>query len=106
VDVVATSEISISVTVDDPTRLDALVVELRALGDVSIERQRAVVAMVGSGLGGSSATMARALAALHGIRVHMVSLSATEINFTIVVDDEQLGPAMRALHAAFFDSES
>jgi aspartate kinase len=106
VDVVATSEISISVTVDDPTRLEALVVELRALGDVSIERHRAVVAMVGSGLGGSSTTMARALGALRGIRVHMVSLSATEINFTIVVDDEQLAPALRALHAEFFDPES
>jgi aspartate kinase len=102
VDVVATSEISVSVTVDDPTRLDALVVDLRALGDVSIERNRAVVAMVGSGLGGSSSTMSRALAALRDIRVHMVSLSATEINFTIVVDDEQLAPAMRALHDEFF----
>jgi aspartokinase len=36
----------------------------------------------------------------------MVSLSATEINFTIVVDDEQLAPAMRALHAEFFDTGS
>jgi aspartate kinase len=106
VDVVATSEISVSVTVDDPSRLDALVVDLRVLGDVSIERNRAVVAMVGSGLGGSSATMARALAALSDVRVHMVSLSATEINFTIVVDDDQLVPAMRALHAEFFSSES
>ena len=103
VDVVATSEVSVSVTVDDPSRLDALLVELRALGDVSIERQRAVVAMVGAGLGGDSTTMARALGALHGMRVHMISLSATEINLTIIIDGDRLGEAMRALHAEFFD---
>lgn len=103
VDVVATSEVSVSVTVDDPARLDALLVDLRALGDVSIERQRAVVAVVGAGLGGDSTTMARALGALHGLRVHMVSLSATEINLTIIIDGERLGDAMRALHAEFFD---
>ena len=103
VDVVATSEVSVSVTVDDPARLDALLVDLRALGDVSIERQRAVVAIVGAGLGGDSTTMARALAALHGMRVHMISLSATEINLTIIIDADRLGDAMRALHSEFFD---
>jgi len=103
VDVVATSEVSVSVTVDDPSRLDALLVELRALGDVSVERQRAVVAVVGAGLGGDSTTMARALGALHGMRVHMISLSATEINLTIIIDGDRLGEAMRALHAEFFD---
>ena len=103
VDVVATSEVSVSVTVDDPSRLDALLVDLRALGDVSIERQRAVVAMVGAGLGGDSTTMARALGALHGMRVHMISLGATEINLTIIIDGDRLGDAMRALHAEFFD---
>jgi aspartate kinase len=103
VDVVATSEVSVSVTVDDPSRIDALLVELRALGDVSIERQRAVVAMVGAGLGGDSTTMARALGALHGMRVHMISLSATEINLTIIIDGDRLGEAMRALHAEFFE---
>ncbi|HEX6807475.1 MAG TPA: lysine-sensitive aspartokinase 3 [Gemmatimonadaceae bacterium] len=103
VDVVATSEVSVSVTVDDPSRLDALLVDLRALGDVSIERQRAVVAMVGAGLAGDSTTMARALGALHGMRVHMISLSATEINLTIIIDGDRLGEAMRALHAEFFD---
>jgi aspartokinase len=34
--------------------------------------------------------------------VHMISLSATQINLTLIVDGEQLGPAMRALHGAFF----
>lgn len=103
VDVVATSEVSVSVTVDDPARLDALVVDLRALGDVAIERNRAVVAMVGAGLGGDSTTMARALGALGTMRVHMISLSATGINLTIIIDGDRLQDALLALHAEFFD---
>ena len=105
VDVVATSEVSVSVTVDDPGRLDDLVVELRELGDVAIERNRAVIAMVGAGLAGDTATMARALGALRGVRVHMISLSATEINLTMIVDADALDGAMRALHAEFFERE-
>ncbi len=106
VDVVATSEISVSVTIDDPSRLDRLLVDLATLGDVSVERGRGIVALVGASLGGHAATIARALGALGDMRVHMLSLSATEINLTLIVDDEQMVPAMRALHAEFFSGSA
>ncbi len=47
--------------------------------------------------------MARALAALGDLRVHMCSLSATGINLTFVVDGDRVPEAMRRLHAAFFE---
>jgi aspartate kinase len=103
VDVVATSEVSVSLTVDDATHLDALIVELRALGDVAIERNRGIVAVVGSGLSDGGASMACALRALGDVPVQMLSLSATGINLTIVVDDDQVRPAMQRLHAAFIE---
>ncbi|HEX7121217.1 MAG TPA: lysine-sensitive aspartokinase 3 [Gemmatimonadaceae bacterium] len=102
VDVVATSEISVSLTVDDARHLDSLVVDLSTLGDVSVERNRGIVALVGAALGSDSRAMARALAALGGTRVHMLSLSASGINLTMLVDAEQVVPAMRALHEEFF----
>ena len=89
-------------TIDDASQLDALLGELRALGDVSVERNRGIVALVGAGLGDSSATMARALAALGDIKVHMLSLSASGINLTLLVDGDQVTRAMQRLHAAFF----
>jgi aspartate kinase len=104
VDVVATSEVSVSVTLDQTHRLDAIVTELAALGDVSVERARGVVAIVGAGLADDSDAMARALAAIRGIPVHMLSLSATGINLTIIVDADRVAPAMQRLHAAFFGS--
>jgi len=102
VDVVATSEVSVSLTVDDASRLEAILSDLRELGDVSVERARGIVAVVGGAISEGGETMARALAALGGVHVHMLSLSATGINLTMVVDDDQVKPAMQRLHAAFF----
>lgn len=102
VDVVATSEVSVSLTVDDPSRLQAILGDLRALGDVSVERNRGIVAVVGGAIADGGETMARALGALGGVRVHMLSLSATGINLTMVVDDDQVKPAMQRLHLTFF----
>jgi aspartate kinase len=102
VDVVATSEVSVSVTVDDPSGLESLVVDLSQLGDVSVERDHAIVAVVGAAISEDSAAMGRAIGALDGIKVHMMSLSATGINLTMIVDGDQLNPVMERLHDAFF----
>jgi aspartate kinase len=102
VDVVATSEVSVSVTVDDARHLDAVIADLRQLGDVTVERNRGIVAIVGRGVGRRGSTMARALLALGEIPVYMLSLSASGINLTLLVDGELVAPAIKALHAVFF----
>lgn len=102
VDVVATSEVSVSVTLDDDQHLDAVVAQLSAFGDVSVERHRGIVALVGAGLGEHTEAMATALQALGKLRLHMVSLSATGINLTLIVDGDEVNEAMKRLHAAFF----
>lgn len=106
VDVVATSEVSISVTVDDTLNLDAVVADLMEFGDVAVERQRGIVAIVGAGIADGSRALADAIAALGPVPVHMASLSASGINFTLVIDDAEVIPAMQRLHATFFDSAS
>lgn len=105
VDVVATSEVSVSMTIDDATHLDGLLGALTSLGDVSVERNRGIVALVGAGLGDSTATMAQALSALGTFKVHMVSLSSGGMNLTLIVDGDEVLEAMRRLHAAFFPVE-
>ncbi len=102
VDVVATSEVSVSLTVDEVSQIDVIVSDLRRLGDVTLERNRGIVAVVGGAIALGGHAMSRALEAIGDVRVHMLSLSATGINLTMVVDDDQVQPAMRRLHAAFF----
>jgi len=106
VDVVATSEVSVSVTVDDANRLEELVGDLKQLGDVAIDRNRGIVALVGASLSESSDAMSRALAAIGDTRLHMLSLSATGINLTMVVDSDEVNPLMQRLHAEFFEGKS
>ena len=102
VDVVATSEVSVSLTLDEAERLDELVVDLRSLGDVSIERNRGIVAIVGAALSDDATAMGRAFDAMAGTKVHMASLSATGINLTLIIDGDEVAPAMQRLHEAFF----
>ena len=102
VDVIATSEVEVSLTVDHDDRLDAVLADLAGLAEVSVERGLGIVAIVGAGLSDDTRTIATALAALGETKVHMLSLSATAINLTVIVDEEQMPTAMRDLHAAFF----
>jgi aspartate kinase len=104
VDVVATSEVSVSLTIDEASRLDDLLPDLRELGDVAIEHNRGIIAVVGAELSAGGEHMARALRALRQIPVQMLSLSATGINLTMVVDGEQVPSVMRRLHDEFFSS--
>jgi aspartate kinase len=106
VDVVTTSEVSISVTVDDATQLEAIVADLAALGEVAVERERSVIAAVGAGMADDSRAIARVVAAIGEVPLHMASLSATGINFTVVVDDAHVIPVMERLHAAFFEGSA
>ena len=69
---------------------------------MSLERNRGIVALVGASLSAGGQHMARALRAFGDIPVHMLSLSATGINLTIVVDGDQVNPVMRRLHEEFF----
>ena len=105
VDVVATSEVSISVTLDDPTNLEAVVADLMQFGDVAVERQRGIVAIVGAGISDGSVALGTAIAVLGTTRIYMASLSASGINFTLVIDDDQVVPVMQRLHAAFFEKD-
>lgn len=106
VDVVTTSEVSISVTLDETANLEGVVSELMEFGDVAVERHRGMIAVVGAGIADGGTALARAIAALGDIPVHMASLSATGINFTLVIDDAQVVPAMQRLHATFFEGPS
>ena len=102
VDVVATSEVSVSVTIDEGADLDDLLVELRELGDLTIARGKGVLAVVGAGIGDGGEAMGRALGALAGVRVHLVSLSAAGINLSVVIDEAETPAAMCRLHETFF----
>ncbi len=102
VDVLASGEVSVSLTVEDRSRLDAVVEDLAELGEVRVEHGRAIVAVVGIGLRHTPGLAARLFKAVQPTNVEVISQGASLINMTFVVREED-GPAVvQRLHQEFF----
>jgi len=106
VDVVTTSEVSVSVTVDDTRRLDAIADNLRHFADVGCEPEMAIICAVGENLRTDPSLFGRAVMALERIPLRLVSQAASRRNITFVLRDGDLPHAMTRLHAQFFESVS
>jgi aspartate kinase len=102
VDVVTTSEVSVSVTVDDPRRLPDIVAELSGFAEVSCEEQMAIVCVVGDGLQGDPALAARVLTSVGDVPLRMVSQAAGRRNITFVIRERDVPTALSRLHETFF----
>jgi aspartate kinase len=106
VDVVTTSEVSVSVTVDDTRRLDAIVENLRHFADVSCERDMALVSAVGENLHEDPTLFGRAVTALGRIPLRLVSQAASRRNITFVLRNADAPQAMALLHEKFFGARN
>ncbi len=105
VDLVTTSEVSVSVSLDDTSRLDAIVEELKRISAVTVENKRAMVCIVGEGLKTTPGIAARVFSAVSGINVSLISQGASKLNLTFVIDQEQAAEAVTRLHTALFESD-
>jgi len=102
VDVVTTSEVSVSVTVDNPRRLEDIASNLKNFAEVSRESDMAIVCAVGENLRADPTLFARAVNALDRIPLRLVSQAASRRNITFVMRDADAPEAMKRLHRAFF----
>ena len=102
VDVVTTSEVSVSVTVDNPRRLEDIASNLKNFAEVSRESDMAIVCAVGENLRADPTLFARAVNALDQIPLRLVSQAASRRNITFVMRDADAPEAMKRLHQAFF----
>jgi aspartate kinase len=102
VDVVSTSEVSVSLTVDSNEAIPAVAADLRGLADVKYEGRKAIVCLVGENLRRTPGIAAQIFTAISGINVRMISQGASEINVTFVIEEDDVPEAVRRLHAAFF----
>jgi aspartate kinase len=104
VDMVSTSEVSVSLTVDSNEKLPAIAADLGQLADVKYEGRKALVCMVGEDIRGQNGIAAQVFAAIRHINVRMISQGASEINMSFMIDEDDADEAARSLHAAFFQN--
>jgi aspartate kinase len=103
VDLIATSEVSISLTVDDPEAAPAVQEELASLGDVKVLGAMAIVSIVGRGFIRQPGLAARVFQALREVNVVMISFGASDVNLSFVVAEADAERAVRLLHREFFE---
>ena len=102
VDVVTTSEVSVSVTVDDRRHLESITEALREFGEVSIEPEMALLCAVGDRLRNEPEIGARVVRVLEEVPLRMISQAASRRNITVVLRQADLRHAMQRLHEEFF----
>jgi len=105
IDMVATSEVTVSFTADSRKDLGPAVEELREIADVQVEEKQVLVALVGEGIRAAPDVLARAFGTLRdaGIRPRMVSFGSTNVNLSVLVGERDVEAAVKALHAEFFE---
>jgi aspartate kinase len=103
VDVVSTSEVSVSLTVDETAQLWDIVTELRKIGEVNVDGGKAIVCCVGDSLRSIPGVVYLVFSAMRDVNVHMISQGASAINVTFVIDEDRLAPVIRSLHDVFFE---
>lgn len=104
VDLVSTSEVSISVTIDNLERVDLISRDLEKISNVTIFKEKAIVSIIGEGMREECGIAAKFFTALEGINISLVTMGASEINLSIVVDEKDLHTAVERLHLVFFET--
>ena len=102
VDMVATSEVSVSLTLDNVSSLEMIVQDLKQLGDVEVSSKKALICLVGNNLKYTPGVARRAFGSLADINILMVSHGASNINFSFLLDEKDANVAIQKLHGDFF----
>lgn len=102
IDLVATSEVSVSLTVDRLDQLPVIEKELRELGEVQVVNDLAIISIVGSRFKERAGITGQIFRALSGINIVMISFGASDINLSLVVASQDADDAIKLLHAEFF----
>lgn len=102
VDLVTTSEVGVSLTIDNPKRLDDIVTELKKFGTVVIDRDMVIIAVVGDMAWDNVGFESRVVEALEDVPVRMISYGGSNYNISILVKAEDKIRALKALSAKLF----
>ncbi len=99
---VATSEVSVTATIDNTKNLSHIVKELKQFATVSVTDKKAIICIVGDNLRNTPGLAVRMLSAITDVNINMISQGASEINLSFVVDEDQVDDAVLRLHKELF----
>lgn len=102
VDLITTSEVSVTLTIDGNANLEELIAQLSPFAEVQVDTERAIVAVVGREIGRDAVVAEKVFRALRGVPLSMVSLGSSDLNLSIVLQEKDIERAVRSIHDALF----
>ncbi|MDQ1589726.1 MAG: aspartate kinase [Pyrinomonadaceae bacterium] len=106
IDIVTTSEVSVSLSLEDTSRMEEIIRDLKPIAAVKVESNLAVVCIVGEELRYTSGVAARIFSTLRDINVLLISQGASNVNLTFVVAEADVEETVRRLHASLFECDT
>ena len=105
IDMICTSEVGVSVSIDDDKRLDEIVAELQKIGTITVDKNMCIICVVGDLNWENTGFEARAMEAMKDIPVRMVSYGGSNYNISFLVREEDKVRALRSLSASIFEGK-
>ncbi|MGD9487717.1 MAG: aspartate kinase [Calditrichaceae bacterium] len=102
IDMITTSEVAVSLTIDDTTNLNEIEAELNKFGQVEIERDKAIICVIGDFIAEKSGSALKIMEALKDIPLRMISYGGSRHNISVLVNAEAKVPALNALSGHLF----
>jgi aspartate kinase len=102
IDMITTSEVAVSVTIDDTTYLNEILAELKVFGVVEVDTDHTIVCVVGDFAAEKHGYGSRVLEALKHIPIRMISYGGSDHNLSVLVKTEDKVETLRSLHSRLF----
>ena len=104
IDMITTSEVAVSLTIDNTQNLDQILIDLKEFGNVSIDTDQTIICIVGDFLASKSGSAAMVLNSMKDIPIRMIAYGGSPNNISLLVNSNLKGAALNALHQGLFAS--
>jgi aspartate kinase len=105
IDMITTSEVAVSVTIDQGAQLSQIVKELEPFGTISVEEGQTIVSIVGNEIAATQDILSHLFDALKGIPVHMVSYGGSKHNVSLLIPSSCKTQTLQLLNKGIFGLE-
>lgn len=102
IDMISTSEVAVSLTIDDTSHLREIMHDLESFGAISVDKDQTIICIVGNRLAEKKGVLAEVFESLKEIPVRMVSFGGSHNNISILVDTSQKEKSLRLLNEGLF----
>jgi len=102
IDMISTSEVAVSVTIDDSSNLTAILEELKAFGTIGVDTNQSIICIVGNKLSEKEGVLKDVFQSLNTLPIRMVSYGGSQNNISILVDTTQKDKALNLLNEGIF----